>query len=304
MCFSLGKCLRCKLAPITVTRPRMFAVLRQTLVFWDLHSIPRLAAALAFYAVLSLAPFLVLAVGASAMLFGETITQRDTIQDLREIVGPEATLLIASLLSGGRHAPSNPLSRILTVLLLFFGASSAFVELRSALNYIWETPEPPSGLIGGFVKDRLFAFAMTAAMAFLLVACLSASVGIQVFQPFFARLLVLPGFAITICNFVFSFAVIGLTFSLTYRYVPARRIGWRDSWIAGLITAVVFTLGRVPLDLYLSHAVGSGYGAAASVVVFLMWIYIAAQIFYLGGEFARLYSNISLSNPLPIHSQR
>jgi membrane protein len=277
-----------------VTRLNAFALLRQTLVLWDLHSIPRLAAALAFYAVLSLAPFLVLVVGASAMLFGERITQQDAIRDLREIVGPEATLLIGSVISGARHAPSNPVSGIATVLVLLWGASSAFVELRSALNYIWGLPESASG-IKEFLTDRLFAFGMTTAMGFLLLACLSTSVGLAVFQPYFARRLVLPEFLVATGNFLASFAVTGLTFSLIFRYVPAKGIAWREAWTAGLVTATAFTLARIPLDLYLTHAaVGSGYGAAASLVIFLMWIYVAAQIFYMGGEFARLVSDSAL----------
>jgi membrane protein len=278
-----------------VTGSRALATLRELGVLWDLHSIPRLAAALAFYAVLSLAPFLVLVVEASAMLFGETITQQDTIRDLQEIVGPEATLLISNLISGVRHGPSRVLSGVAALLLLLFGASTAFVELRSALNYIWGIREPSSGFIRGFVKERVFAFGITGAMALILVACLSASAAIQLFHPFFARRWVVPGFLLSLVSLLVSFGITSLTFSFIFRWVPDRRIGWKDACTAGLVTGAAFSLGRIPLDLYLSHAgVGSGYGAASSVVVFLMWIYVAAQIFYLGAEFAWL----NRSNPI------
>jgi membrane protein len=265
-------------------------MLKQIFYLWDLHCIPRLAAALAFYAVLSLAPFLVLVVGASAMLLGEKITQQDTIRDLQEIVGPEATRLISGLISSAHHAPSGVLSSVGAVLLLFFGASGAFVELRSALNYIWGVQEPSSGL-SGLVKDRLYAFGMTSAMGLILLATLSASAAMKVCQPFFTKRFILPGFVVIMADLLLSFCVTGFAFSFLFRYVPIKRIGWKAAWTGGLVTATAFTLGRVPLDLYLTHAaVGSGYGAAASVVVFLLWIYVAAQIFYLGGEFARLYS--------------
>ncbi len=257
---------------------------------WDVHSIPRLAAALAFYAVLSLAPFLILMVGASAVLFGEKITHEDTVRDLQEIVGSEATVLIGSVISGAKQSHSTLVSGITAFLLLLFGASGAFVELRSALNYIWGLPEPSTGFTG-FLKDRLFAFAMTSALGILLLACLAAGIAIKAVEPFLAKRFQLSSLFVPMGTFVVSFIVTGLVFTLIFRYVPVQPIQWKSAWFGGSITAAAFSLARIPLDLYLAHgSVGSGYGAAASVVVFLMWVYVAAQIFYIGGEFARLHA--------------
>jgi membrane protein len=281
------------LAQMTVTLQKSWAILKQVVDLWDAHSIPRLAAALAFYTVLSLAPFVVLVVGASAMLFGDRITQEDAVRDLVQIVGPEATILIGSLLSAARSAPAGTLSGIGTVLLLFFGASGAFVELRSALNYIWGVAEPSTGFLE-LVKDRLFAFGMTTGLGFLILACLSTSAAMRLFQPFLMAHLIVPGFVVGASGFFLSLCVTTVAFSLLFRYVPAQRIGWKATWTGGLVTAIAFNLARVPLDLYLTHAaVGSGYGAAASVVVFLMWIYVTAQIFYLGAEFAHLFARVN-----------
>ncbi len=199
--------------------------------------------------------------------------------------------MVVSLTSDASGPANHSAINSFEVLLLLFGASSVFVELRCSLNMIWDMREPNTAWYTGLIKDRLVAFAMVLGLGMVLTVSLLISTAASISAEFLSHRLALPKLLLHSANLTISFVITAGVFCLIFRFVPAVRISWRDSAIGALVTAVLFDLVRVPISLYLSRAhVGSAYGAAGSLVVFLCWVYLSAQVFYLGAEFTRVYS--------------
>jgi membrane protein len=187
------------------------------------------------------------------------------------------------------------------VLTLLFGASGVLIELRDALNTIWEVPTPAlSGrrMLSGFIKERLFSFALVLAVGFILVVSLAVSAWVAALGAWSAS--ILPGIEVILqfLNFVVSFVIIAVLFSATYRFLPDVRIEWWDVMLGGAITSVLFSVGRLALGIYLGKAsFASTYGAASSIVVLIVWVYYSAQIYFLGAEFTKTFANSYGSQP-------
>jgi len=259
--------------------------------FVNLHSAPRLAAALAYYAILSLAPLLLFLVALSAVPFGSRVAQSDTVDAVRRMAGGQAAAVAATLLAvPGSSSPPRLIASIFGGLIMLFGASGVFAELRSSLNIIWDVKEQQSTWYREIINERLLSFAMVVALGLLIMLFLGASIAVAVFARFLRWMPATPHL-LKAADVLFTFVLTSAVFSLVYRYVPAIRITWKDAWVGALVTAALFDVARIPLDLYLSHVgVGSAYGAAGSLVAFLFWVYCCAQIFYFGAEFTRVYS--------------
>lgn len=267
-----------------------WTVIKQTGASWSDDHVARLAAALAFYTVLSLAPLLVLTVAVAGFFFGEEAARGQIAGQLASIVGEQAGKGIQTVLSHANEPEGGTFGSILGIVVLIFGASGVFGELQSALNEIWEVePRPGRGILG-FLRDRFFSFSLVLGVAFLLLVSLVISAALSAMGKFFS--FTLPGGALLwqLLNAGISFAVITSLFAVLLRVVPDIKVPWKGIWPGAAVTALLFTIGKFALGLYLGRAsVASPYGAAGSVVVLVIWVYYAAQIVFLGAEFTREY---------------
>ncbi len=185
-----------------------------------------------------------------------------------------------------------------------FGASGVFGELRSALNTIWDAKPAASSGIWGMLRERLFSFGMVFSVGFVLLVSLVASAGLAAATKFFGSLLPIPPIVLAVVNFVVSFLGIAVLFGLILKYVPETKVHWSEVRIGSVATALLFTIGKSLLGLYLGKATpGSAYGAAGSLVVMVIWIYYSAQIFFFGAEFTHVYA-LSQRGRLPAPSVR
>lgn len=268
------------------------SLLKQTYAKWSEHQAPRLGASVAFYSLLSFAPLLVLIAAIVALVFDRTAAQNAMIDQARQMIGDRGADTVKSLLLNAQKPSSGVLASVIAFLTLLFGASGVFGELRDALNTIWDAqPKDESGW-RGMIKQKLFSFGMVLSVGFLLLVSLILSAGLAFAGKFMGHLLPIPAPVFEAINFVISFAVITVLFALLFRYVPARRIEWRDVWVGAIGTALLFTIGKFLLGLYLGKAsVGSAYGAAGSLVAVIVWVYYSAQIFFFGAEFTRVYAD-------------
>lgn len=258
---------------------------------WVSHEAPRLGAALAYYTLLSLAPLSVILVKMVAVPFGDKLAQHDTFGQLRPVLGPQGAAVLEGMIAGAAHTTPTLWASLGAVFLLLFGASSVFTELRSALNLIWDVPEKAIGFVRSLIVEKLFAFAMIIGLGFVMILSTAGSLVIASSARLISEKLSLPPWVLPAANQILSFAVTSGVFALMFRFVPAIRIAWKDANVGAVVTAILFALARLPLEVYLARAgVGSAYGAAASLVAFVFWIYMGAQIFYLGAEFTRSYS--------------
>jgi membrane protein len=180
--------------------------------------------------------------------------------------------------------------------------------LRADLNFIWSVPPPQlSGIIRifSFIKDRLFSFALVLAVGFLLVVSLAVSAWIAALGAYSESLHIGNELLLHIANFAASFLIITLLFAAIYKFVPNTPIEWRDVFLGGAVTSALFTLGKLILGIYLGKATfASAYGAAASVVVLIVWVYYSAQIFFLGAEFTHVFAKRYGSQPAKHSSGR
>ena len=267
-------------------------LLKGTYDKWSSHHAPRLGASVAFYALLSFAPLLMLTIAIISLIFGQQQAQTYLVEQARHMIGNHGGEMVKLLLQNGQKPSSGIIAGVIALVVLLFGASGVFAELRDALNIIWDAqPKNQSGVLG-MLKERLFSFGMVLSVGFLLLVSLIMTSGLAFIGKFLSHMMPAPGFAMEILNFIISFAVISFLFAMMFKLVPARDISWKNVRVGAIGTALLFTIGKLLLGLYLARAsVGSGYGAAGSLVAVIVWIYYSAQIFFFGAEFTRVYAD-------------
>ena len=276
-------------------------ILEESAAEWSKHNAPRLGAALSFYTLLSMAPILLAPVWIAGMVMGRDAAVAGVVRQINMLGGAEAARVAEALLSRPPSAVHGMIATAFGLLALLFGASGVMVELRDALNFIWDVRLPElSGMKKAwtFVKDRLFSFALVLAVGFLLVVSLAASAWIAALGAFSAQYLPANEALLHAANFILSFAVITALFAAIYKFLPNARIEWRDVALGERRNLDSLSLGKLGLGIYLGKAAfASAYGAAASVVVLIVWVYYSAQIFFLGAEFTHVFANRHGSRP-------
>ena len=268
---------------------RPWQELRQTVNNWLDHEGPRLAASLSLYSLLSLAPLAILSIAIASLAFGRSAAQSAILQEVRGVMGTDGARTVQSVIEHGKSPQAGSAASLIGIAILLFGASSVFSELQSGLNKVWGAQVPKGSGIWALLKSRLVSFALVLSFGFLLLVSLLFSAGLAAFGHYLSDHLSLPRALLTAMNVLISFVGIFVLLGLILRYVPDVRLRWRDVWQGALATALLFTLGKALLGLYLGKAaVGSAYGAAGSLIVVIVWVYYFAMIFYFGAEFTRV----------------
>ncbi len=278
----------------TSPRPRsareIFSLFKQAAVNWDEDKASRLAAALACYTLLSMAPLVVLCVAIAGLFFGRAAAEGQIAGELGSVVGSEGAKAIQSMIANAKNPGSGIVATITGVVVLLFGASGVFSELQSSLDTVWEVQPKPGRGVWGVVKDRFFSFTMVLSVGFLLLVSLIVSAALAAIGQWLSDTLPLA-WLWQIVNLVVSLAVTALIFALIFKVIPDAKVAWRDVWMGAVVTSLLFSLGRFLLALYIGHSgVGSSYGAAGSLVALVLWTYYSAQIFFYGAEFTQVYA--------------
>jgi len=271
------------------------ALVRESAIEWRNDNAPRLSAALAFYSLLSLAPLLIVVVGGAALIFGKEAVQGQLAWEIQYMVGSQGAQAIQALLKSAYQPAAGVLATVLGVATLALGASSAFVELRDALNAIWHVAAESntSGLASviALVRERFQSFSLILGAGFLLLLSVLWSVWIAAIGRYFSWRLQVPEASLHVLASVVSFFLYIVLFGATYKLVPEVKLKWDDVFIGALVTSVLFSFGKQLIGIYLGKAsVASSYGAAGSLVIVLVWIYYSAQVFFLGAEFTKIYA--------------
>jgi membrane protein len=252
----------------------------------------QLAAALSYYTLFSLAPLLLIAIGVAGFVFGREAAQNQIVETLQGMIGQDSAQTVQEMIQASNEKPQTGMwSTIIGFVALLFGAGGVVGQLQTSLNKIWEvTPKPGQG-IWGFLRQRFFSFAMVLAIGFLLLVSLVVTAVLSSFTGVLSSLLGDATFIAHAVDLLVSFGFVTLLFALIYKYVPDVEIEWRDVWVGAALTAILFTIGKYLIGLYIgTSGVSSTFGAAGSLITILVWVYYSSLIFFLGAEFTRVYA--------------
>lgn len=255
---------------------------------------PKLGAAFSFYTIFSIAPVIVIAIFVAASFYGREAARGEIISQIQDVIGYDAAQVIQTALKNAHYSNQGIIAIISGIVAVVIGSTVVFVELQDSLNIIWKVkPKPGRNIIKGLIKDRLRSFAMVMISGFLLLLSLFVSAVIASINDYISyTFLDVPKSFLDIVNIGVSLIITFILFMMIFKFLPDVHIKWKHVWVGALVTAVFFVLGKYLISLYLGTSnLSTTYGAAGSLVIFLVWIYYSAQIMFLGAEFTQVYAN-------------
>jgi membrane protein len=267
----------------------MWQLLKTTWKEWNEDEASLLAAALAYYTAVSIAPLLVLVVVIVGFFLGQQAAQSQLMMQLQAAMGEQGSQFLGTILENADRPQLASVAGILSFLTLLWGSTNVFAQLQNSLNKIWNVKRKPDAGIWATIRSRLLSFTMVLGVAFMLLVSLVLSTVLTTLIDIGHGLLPGADWIWQVVNFLVSYSVITLLFAAIYKVLPDADVAWRDVWLGAAVTALLFTIGKFVLGLYLANA-GNAYGAVGSVVVFLLWVYYSAQILFMGAEFTQVYA--------------
>ncbi|WP_345795055.1 YihY/virulence factor BrkB family protein [Thauera sp. JM12B12] len=266
-------------------------VLRRTLRLWLDAQVFVHAAALAFFTVFSVAPVVIVAVTLVGLVLGESAAQGQIVEQLRSAIGAEAAAAVQTAVENSRIQHSGLLPTIAGVCAILFGATTVFTQMQNALNAIWGVaPRPTRSSVFIYLKTRLLSLAVVLGIGFVLLVSLTLSVFVRAAVTFAQDWLPIPVPVVLGLDWLVALVVVTLLFATIFRVLPDVVLAWRDVLLGAFVTALLFALGRALIAIYLSTtATASTYGAAASLVLLLLWVNYSALILLFGAAFTRAH---------------
>jgi membrane protein len=273
----------------------LLLLLRRAVERWNADRAPRLAAALAYYATFSLAPLALVTIWIAGLIFGDEIARRYLIDLIAQNFGADSAAFVQSMIGAVFRNSTSPLFALIALIGLLFGATGLFFGMQDALNTVWNVPpDPPRNVwrsVVGIVQDRALSFVMVLASGVILTVSLAISTLLTTLDPLLRLVQPQSAALLNIIDLLTSFVIVTGLFAVIYRILPETRVKWREVWLGALSAALLFTVGKFALSLYLSYSnIRTVFGAASSFVVVLIWIYYSAQIFLFGAEVCRAYA--------------
>jgi len=267
---------------------------------WKEDKASRLAAAMAYYTVFSIAPLLIITLGIAGWFFDKTVAQSQLIAQFSSLIGRQGAEIIQTMLESAGKPTDSLIASIIGLVTLFWGASGVFNAMQDALNTIWEVAPKPGRSLMSIIKNRTLLFSMVLVIGFLLLVLLVVSTSLSAVTAYFSGNVETISVMLQVINFVVSFGITTLLFALIFKIIPDVEIAWRNVWVGAAITSLLFSVGKFAIGAYLGNgSITTAYGAAGSLVVILVWVYYSAQILFLGAEFTQVYTNMHSAHPPP-----
>ncbi len=270
----------------------LLALGKKSVTSWSDDYAPSMGAALAYYTVFSIAPLLLIVISVAGLIYGEDAARGAVFAQISGLVGAEGATAIQGLLKSVNKPSESIVATIIGFVTLLIGATTVFGELQDALNRIWRAPAlVDKGGLWSLIRRRLLAFGMILTIGFLMIVSLVLSAVLAAVGNW------LSGFALWevllhAINFVIGFGVTTVLFAMIYKIMPRVNIAWRDVWLGAGVTSLLFSIGKFLIGLYIGKtSVASGFGAAGSLAVLLVWVYYSTQVFLMGAEFTWVYAN-------------
>jgi len=258
-----------------------------------------MGAAIAYYTLFSIAPLLIIVIAIAGLVFGADVARTAVVEQLYRLIGRDGAVAVQALLGSSSEPGRNVVATLISILTLLFGATTVFAELQSALDRIWQVPVPPKASgIWQVLRQRLLSFGIILVLGLLMLVSLVISAALAALGSWWGGFLEGWGAVLEAFNAVVSFATVTGLFAAIYKIMPRARIAWRDVWVGAAVTALLFTIGKFLIGVYLgTSGITSTFGAAGSLVVMMVWVYYSAQIFLFGAEFTWVYAHMSGTRP-------
>jgi membrane protein len=277
---------------------KIWGLIKKSAMAWIDDYAPSMGAALAYYTLFSAAPLLIITIAVAGLFFGREAAQGEIVAQIQGLIGREGAIVVQGLLKSASDPARDIFAMVVSIITLVIGATTVFAELQNDLDRIWRVPAPAkTNNLANLLRSRLLSFGLVLGLGFLLLVSLVVSAAIAALGKWWNGIFNGWEALLHALEFSVSLASSSLLFAMIYKIMPRARIAWRDVWIGSAVTALLFGSGKSLIGLYLGKAgLESGFGAAGSLVVLLVWVYFAAQIFLLGAEFTWVYSHEYGSN--------
>ncbi len=269
-----------------------WGLVKGAIAAWSDDYAPSMGAALSYYTVFSMAPLLLIVISIAGLAFGQEAARGEVFEQLRGLMGDDPASAVEALLESLAKPERGVTSTIVGAVMLLIGATSVFGELQDALDRVWRAPaRDRRGGLWKLVRSRLLSFGMVLGIAFLLMVSLILSAAISALGKWWGSAFVEQELLLQAVNLLAGFVMTTIVFAMIYKLMPRVHVRWKDVWLGAAITALLFSIGRLLIGLYIGKSgIASGFGAAGSVAIIFVWVYYSAQIFLLGAEFTWLYA--------------
>ncbi|WP_332671449.1 YihY/virulence factor BrkB family protein [Aromatoleum sp.] len=271
---------------------KLWALAKQSVNAWIDDRASSMGAAIAFYTMFSLAPLLLISIGIAGLVFGEDAARDAIVEQAGGLVGETGAEGVRSVLDASRDPEGGAIAALVSMITLVIGATTVFAELQSDLDVVWKVPpEKQSSGIWGLIRARLLSFGMVLGVGFLLIVSLVLNAALAALGKWWGAWFSEWELTLQTVNFLVSFAVVTGLFAMIYKILPSERIAWGDVWIGAAVTSLLFSIGKFLIGLYIGRsALASGFGAAGTFVVVIVWVYYSSLVFLLGAEFTHEYA--------------
>jgi membrane protein len=264
-------------------------VIKETVLSWSAHRCSTLGAALAYYSIFSFGPLLVISTAIAGLAFGADAARGEIATQVHGLLGPASAQGLQALLAAANRPYQGLLATAFGLGTLVFAAVGVVVQLKAALNTVWEVEVPKSGGLWRTARGYLSSLAGVLSLGFLLLVSLILTAALAAFGKFVAPYF--PEAAVQIIGSFVSFGFVTILFAMMFKWLPDAQVDWRDVWLGAALTAALFEIGKFLIGLYVGkQALESAYGAATSIVMLLIWVYYSSQIVLFGAEFTRVYA--------------
>lgn len=258
-------------------------------------------AALSYYTIFAIAPLFVITLAIAGFCFGEEAARRELFGQLNQLVGKEGGDAIQAMVTAAKKSKAGFWAACIAGGTLAVAATGVFVQLQNSLNLLWNVRQARGMGLRNFIRHRLLSFAMVVGIGFLLLVSLVCSAGLAALGNFIGDYVAGTEIFLKALNFVISLGIITTLFAMIFKFLPDVKIAWRDVWLGGFITAVLFNVGKYLIGIYIGRSsISSVYGAMGSLVVLLAWVYYSALILFFGAQFTCIYAQRFGVKPQPV----
>jgi membrane protein len=280
------------MVPAALHPLEMFGLVRHAAKGWSDDDAPSMGAALAYYTLFSITPLLMIVIAVAGVVFGEQAARGEIMAELTGLLGPAGAQALEGMLRAVKYERSNPWATAASIVALLVGATTVFAELQGALNRIWRgTPVEPVKGVWAMVRTRLLSLGIILCLGFLSMVSLVFNAALSALSDWWAPYIGDIAILGKLLDLSISFGLVTVMFAMLYKWVPAAKVHWQDVWIGAIVTSLLFSIGKSAIGFYIGKSgVTSAFGAAASVVVLMVWVYYSAQIFLMGAELTWAYA--------------